>query len=401
MEFGPRQVTLVLCGSDGEVLGALPPFEVELPWWQEVGPVVATVRDRHGIDVVVLRLLTAERDEPHGGAVTYLAELASPPPDGLLPWAGAPGDDPKRLPWAAPGGPAADVAWADATLAALGRPRCGPAVQVRTWNLSSLWRLPTAAGDTWLKVVPPFFAHEGDVIGRLDPAVAPPLLAADRPRILLDAIGGEDLYDATLPQLLLMVRTLVDLQAGWTGRTGELLALGAPDWRPAELAAAAADVLERHAHEVGSGTAAGVAALLDRWDQRWGALAACGIPDSLVHGDFHPGNVRGEGDHITLLDWGDCGVGHPLLDQAAFTWQLDPEPAAAVRAAWADAWAQAVPGSDASRAAELLAPVAALRQAVIYRSFLDQIEASEQVYHRADPASWLVRAVESAGGSGR
>jgi hypothetical protein len=38
---------------------------------------------------------------------------------------------------------------------------------------------------------------------------------------------------------------------------------------------------------------------------------------------------------------------------------------------------------------------------VIYRSFLDQIEASEQVYHRADPAAWLVRAAGSPGGSER
>ena len=33
-------MTLVLCLPDGEVLGSLPPFEVEVPWWQEVGPVV-------------------------------------------------------------------------------------------------------------------------------------------------------------------------------------------------------------------------------------------------------------------------------------------------------------------------------------------------------------------------
>ena len=39
----------------------------------------------------------------------------------------------------------------------------------------------------------------------------------------------------------------------------------------------------------------------------------------------------------------------------------------------------------------LLAPVAAARQAVIYRKFLDNIEPSEHPYHRADPARWLTR----------
>jgi hypothetical protein len=36
-------------------------------------------------------------------------------------------------------------------------------------------------------------------------------------------------------------------------------------------------------------------------------------------------------------------------------------------------------------------PLAAARQAVIYRAFLDGIEPSEHVYHRADPADWLHR----------
>jgi hypothetical protein len=92
-----------------------------------------------------------------------------------------------------------------------------------------------------------------------------------------------------------------------------------------------------------------------------------------------------------LLDWGDSGVGHPLLDQPAF---LDAIPGAcvgAVRAHWLQQWSAAVPGSDPARASVLLAPIAAARRAVIYRNFLDNIEPSEQVYHRADPAMWLKR----------
>jgi hypothetical protein len=53
-----------------------------------------------------------------------------------------------------------------------------------------------------------------------------------------------------------------------------------------------------------------------------------------------------------------------------------------------------LPGSDPDRAAELLAPVAAARQAVIYQKFLDGIEPSEHPYHRDDPANWLRAAAE-------
>ena len=55
-----RVVTLVLCRRDGAILGALAPFEVDVPWWQEAGPVVVGARLAHDIDVVILRLLAGE-----------------------------------------------------------------------------------------------------------------------------------------------------------------------------------------------------------------------------------------------------------------------------------------------------------------------------------------------------
>jgi hypothetical protein len=58
---------------------------------------------------------------------------------------------------------------------------------------------------------------------------------------------------------------------------------------------------------------------------------------------------------------------------------------------WLQQWSKAVPGSDPARASVLIAPIAAARQAVVYRSFLDNIEPSEHPYHRADPAKWLNR----------
>src|SRR5690242_4044460 len=75
--YGPavsRTVTLVLVDADGRPLGALPPYDVPEPWWQEVGSIVDGARHRHGVDVAVLRLLTGERPEPPGGHVTYLGQ---------------------------------------------------------------------------------------------------------------------------------------------------------------------------------------------------------------------------------------------------------------------------------------------------------------------------------------
>jgi hypothetical protein len=391
-----RVVELVLVDPTGEVIGSLPPFPVATPWWPEAAPIVRAVRERHGIEVVVLRLLQAEQDAPPGGRVTYIAEVS--PSDaarlyGTTPWPEPLDDHPLRMPWARPGGPAADVRWADALLEERGTPRIGAAEQVRTWNLSSLWRLPIDGGHAWLKHVPPFFAHEGALIALLGGRSVPELIGADGARSLLRDIPGEDMYDAGLPVLRRGLSILVALQRQWSERVDELLALGLPDWRPAALMPLIEDIVERTsdlAGEDGATLDQFVAALPARFQR----VAACGLPDTLVHGDFGPGNLRGDDESLVLLDWGDSGVGHPLLDQPAMVDRAPAEAVEPLREQWAVEWQAAVPGADPREAARLLAPVAAARQAVIYRKFLDNIEPSEHRYHRGDPADWLARTAQ-------
>lgn len=174
-----------------------------------------------------------------------------------------------------------------------------------------------------------------------------------------------------------------------------ILATGCPNWSRdaflrviAQLAAradvrAGLDAMER----------AGLARLVVELPARLEALYRCGLEDTLVHGDFHLANHRYDGHRLILLDWGDSGLGHPLLDTTAFLERVPTDRLNRVGQGWAAAWKMACPAADVSRAAELVRPIGALRQALIYRNFLDGIEASEQVYHREDPAFWLRRAV--------
>jgi hypothetical protein len=384
-----RSAELVLVTPAGALLGRLPPVAVDTPWWQDVEPVVRAIRARDGIGVTVLRLLGAELDRPPGGRVTYLAETADPVE--LLPWSHALDEHPLRQAYAKPGGPAADLAWAESVLSGLALEQTAPANQIRTWNLSSLWRLPVQGQTLWLKVVPPFFAHEGALLDRLAGERVPRLLGHDGGRMLMAEIPGADLYDADLPQYLEMVSILVGLQRCWMGRAGELVALGLPDWRGAALIPAIADVVARTAEELPAGDRARLERFLRELPARFAALSACGLGEGLVNGDFHPGNFRGHGSDMTLLDWGDSGVGHPLLDQAAFLARVPEAARETVRSHWLGLWRAAVPGSDPGHAVALLAPIAAARQAVIYRRFLDHIEPAEHPYHRHDPAEWLSR----------
>ncbi len=293
----------MLVDAAGNLLGALPPVPVAMPYWQEVSDVVAAVRDAYGIDVTVLRLLEADRPAPHGGTVTYLAELDGPPPPGLRKVAEdrRPRPHPLRLPYAEPGGPARSVAWARERL---GWPAM-TATQQRTWNLSAIWRLDGPDGRrAWLKQVPPFFGHEGAVLRWLDdalPGVAPHLIAAgDEGRLLLGDMPGADGYGAGVAQVAAIAAVQHRIQRRAVAATGELAAAGVPDRRGPRLGEWIRAELAGHEPAVDT--------VLPDLDARLAALAACGLPDTLVHGDLHAGNTRVGAGPPVIFDWGDSSL---------------------------------------------------------------------------------------------
>src|SRR3954451_2152312 len=281
-----REVTLVLCTARGELIGSAPPFSVEDAWWREVESVVAGARDVLGVEVRVLRILEVPRDAdlPGGGRVSYLAEVdVASPRLQLDPWP----DDPllphrNRLSYAEPGGHQLDLDWARATLAERGIAVTSAPVQVRTWNLSSIWRLTTSAGLVWLKVTPPFCASEAKVMPLLDPDVVPAVLGAAPARVLLANVPGHDQYDARGEALQIMARMLIDLQASWIDRVPELEALDLPDKRATASLPRIHSLVDRNRHELDESDRRRLDSLAEGLPQRFADLEACGIPDTLV-----------------------------------------------------------------------------------------------------------------------
>jgi aminoglycoside/choline kinase family phosphotransferase len=263
--------------------------------------------------------------------------------------------------------------------------------------------LPTDAGDVWCKSVPRFLTHEGTIIamvGAGEPTLVPPLLASDPAShtVLLADVPGEDDWDAPEGRLLTMVDALVRLQARWIDHVDDLLDPGLPDWRSSSLFRLVEALVSRPdvRAELRADELHRLDALVGRLPDRLAALDACGIPDTLVHGDFHPGNWRSDGRSLVLLDWGDVGVGHPMLDMSSFEGYLSDDVKPRIQQGWIDAWKRERPGADPSRARSLIEPIAALRRAVIYRGFLDGIEPSERRYHEADVRDWLRAALRYA-----
>ncbi len=386
-------VTLVLVDTRGELLGALPPFAVPTPWRQEIREVVDGAQAAFDLPVTILRILpdsVTEADAADPSAVSYLASTTGVPgvPLGAASVDGQP--QPYRARYAQPGGPQASLAWARGVL---GLPGDSPATQVRSWNLASIWTLATPAGRVWLKEVPDFFRHEGALLEWLagkQPGLAPRPLAVDGGRVLLADVPGEDRYDSPMAHRLGVLRRVHQAQVACVAAVPELLALGVPDGRAQPLAARIRDTVHRY----------GDPALLTGLDEHLTELAACGIPDTLVHGDLHPGNIRGLGSAQTatgdtVLDWGDSVIAHPGYDLLRMIGGLSPAEAAVVTAEWCSWWRAQRPGCRPERAVELLQSLSALRSAAVNAYFLDHIEPAERQYHRADVPHWLAVAAAS------
>jgi hypothetical protein len=362
--------------SAGAPVGRVGPFPVAVPWWAEVEPVVAHLGAVLGVPAYVVRLLGVEGgDGARDGHVTYHVE--APGTTATLPPAPPPDDDedPLRAHWARPEGLRELFAWAEA---ALGAPLKGPPVQRRTWNLGGLFRLPTAAGPVWLKAIPPFAADEARVlaaVAAVDPTLVPAVLAAAEGRVLLADVPGEDCWDAGPDVIANGLRRFVAAQS----------VLAAPPWLPRrEPAGEARALLARPDLGLTAEEVSAAHALLPGWAE----LADCGLPETVVHGDFHSGNWRSDrGGPPVVLDFADAHAGNPVLDGLRLADFLPAAAGPAARAAWTAAWRAVRPDSDPARALAVAEPLAHLHYAVRYQEFLDGIEESERVYHRGDPAA--------------
>ncbi|MEU9175230.1 aminoglycoside phosphotransferase family protein [Streptomyces sp. NPDC048420] len=386
--------------SGGDFLGAAGPFPVGVPWWSEVEPVIAHLHHTLGVPVMVLRLLDVDGgDGSRDGHVTYHVEALRRPAPGLLtqgPLDDAllklTGHEELRAPWARADGLREILGWASDTLAAAGRPVTGPVEQRRTWNLAGLFRLPTAQGPVWLKTTPHFAADEAAVISafaRFDPGLVPTVVGAGERRILLEHLPGEDCWDASPETITSAVSRLVAAQAAVAGLPG-----GSPpglrDRRTSVTADQVRDLLDGEvARELTAEELAAARELLARWP----VLDECGLPDTIVHGDFHPGNWRSDGGPPVVVDFADAHWGNPVLDGLrAYDYLPQAKRPTAARA-WIDAWERHLPGCQPRRALAIAEPLAHLSYALRYQEFLDGIEPSEKIYHLGDPVGVIRNAL--------
>jgi len=336
---------------------ALPQVRLEERLWPpRVGGVAEALRRAIGLPLTILRCVdarTADTNAPHAD-VTYVLESHAPleEPRGGGAWIGrasladlsprmawqraaieaclaeaAGGPAPAvRPPWARPGWFAIAARWMEEQLATRGTPCVGPVTQVKTWGISCVLRARTTAGEVYFKAASThaLFADEPALtaaLAALYPAHVPLPLAIDRARgwMLLADFGPT--LDAAVGRDNPAVRadwlgTFGQLQRVSAGSVDTFLTLGCQDRRLHRLAAQVDPLLGDTAAltSLDGADVARLRALGPRLRVMCSALAGYGVPQTLVHGDLHSGNIAVREGAYLYFDWTDGCVAHPFFD---------------------------------------------------------------------------------------
>jgi Ser/Thr protein kinase RdoA (MazF antagonist) len=172
----------------------------------------------------------------------------------------------------------------------------------------------------------------------------------------LGHLPGQDCWDASPQIITSAVQRLAAAQAVLASQPASLPP-GLPDRRTPVIAGQIRALLDSQAgSELSAGEVTAARGLLSRFR----LLDGCGLPDTIVHGDFHPGNWRSDGGPPAIVDWADAHLGNPVLDGLRACDFLSARRRAAAARAWIDAWASRIPGCEPARALRTAAPLAHL-----------------------------------------
>ena len=409
---------------------ALPVMTVEpAPGQWTVSAAVPALRERYDIRAPILEVQFAYEHGEASGPVPVLtvteARRRPDPPDGLA-WhdidAGDPATHPMLEPrlaellaewrsgaeppalrprWARDGWHARATEWLTSHLAEVGRPPTGEIEQVRHWGISALMTVPTAGGLVWFKAVFPPFHHEPAVtrfLAETFPTLVPVVLAIEPEEgwLVTADLGAVTARDADAAVRRRAIDSLIELQQAMTARTAELLELGCPVRPIRALADQVAAVLAERPVLPGADMPDDAAvALIERVRLAAGRVDELGMSETIVHGDFHPGNVAVRDDRVVIFDWSDTAVSHPLVDVVT-----SYDDAAEQETAWSafvEGWSSVCPPAVLEPCLADVVTVGAAYQVVSYADIIRNLEP----LRRPELADGLTDFLRVAAGSAR
>jgi hypothetical protein len=404
----PSEASVLALASDGGL--ALPRVPIKRIWKTDLGQICVELKERLGVATAVLRTATYIEDETqHQAHITYMLENRSPgwqPPAGAR-WISRPelhelaspgqqavidsyfievaqGAVPEqRMPWWREGWLDQATGWIEAQLAALGMPLTGSVIQVQSGSISCILRTNTAGGAIYFKATAnlPLFVNEPVMMAALaqrHPDLIPAPLCFDPVRrwMLLPDFGQPVRDSGTLAARQDMLRIFGGIQRESIAHVEELLALGCLDRRLQRLPEMAANLagdtpllIDLTEPEIAQFRAA-----LPKLAAMCLALGACGVPETLVHGDLHLGNVALRDGKYIFFDWTDTCITHPFFDLLSIFDDEDRTAEAQLRDEYLRVWEGHTSRELLLEAWALAQPLSDLHQAISYQHILNGLE---------------------------
>jgi hypothetical protein len=298
----------------------------------------------------------------------------------------------ERPPWARPGWLAEATRWMQERVVALGIRATGPAEVVEQWPLSSVLKLETDDGRVYLKGVFSIFRQEPELTAALakrHPTLVPEVLAVDGHRglLLMRELRGTPVGELDLERWNEALGVAATIQRDWACREEEPFALGAHDRTLAALESEIGAVFD----------AAGLPRThVPELESRCTELARGPMPQTLVHGDLHPGNVMVDGvESPRIFDWSDACVSHPLFDLVTFLpWCKDAAAREAMLDTYLDTWSEYGSREELRATYYLAEPIAYVHHAISYRRITAALEPDDRWWFAEEPTRGLAVATE-------
>ena len=128
-------------------------------------------------------------------------------------------------------------------------------------------------------------------------------------------------------------------------------------------------------------------------------MANCAIPQTLVHGDLHTGNIAVLHDNYTFFDWSDGCVAHPFFDVLTFMENIDDlVEQTRFRDIYLAQWTDYASIAYLREIFPLSQILATIHQAVSYQHMIAHMEGTSKQAMRGGATYWLRILLQLFGG---
>ena len=405
----------------------LPRVVAPAPFGEEflVTGVAAETRAHLGVDIVLLRSVLVEysnTDEDSGQAIFFTQNLSQRTPrvgewcderslvqldfadererPAVQQWfvEKRHGRHPCLAPWQHEGWFEDATSWISSELSGVNEVE-----QYRVWSGSALLRVDADDRRYFFKAAPDIFHREAIVTSLIAdrfPQVVPTPVAIDEARgwMLLEDFGDTFVADLALDHWKKALAALLELQRRSIPMVSSLLEEGIVDRRPDRLKAQIEDLVAGGLGQLPEEMRSRLRTVVPRLNELCAEFAASPIPSTLVHGDFHAGNVVVTDGRCMIFDWTDACIAHPFVDLATFLYMFGPPSTdAAVRDRLRDhylqGWSDVMPHDEAVDLFERTEPAVAMHHAIGYQTVLAALDPSQRWEWASHLPWWLERAL--------